>query len=279
MTKRLKKKNRSKKGGIEDRITPIKEVKGGTTALIYGRSGTGKTTLAGTFPKPLLLVDVGERGGDSVSDIEGVSTIKIDDWDDFESLYRYIEDNPKKFKTIVVDALHTLQDCCLKKVLDMENKEWGQQVTIKNYGQIGNMMKKWLLSYRDLRDDNLNIVFLAHDRIIEADEDDENNQIIPEVGPRLTPAVSSFVLGAVNVVGNTFIREETTKKGLKKKTRIEYCLRLGPNKFYSTKIRSPKDVHVPDYIVDPEYKTLLNIIKGETTKTKLKKTKRLKRKS
>ena len=110
MPKVKKRKNRSKKESIEDRITPIDKIRGGISALIYGRSGTGKTTLSSSFPTPMLLLDVGERGTDSIADVSGIEVIKINDWEDFEEVYRYIDDNHKKYKTVVIDALHTLQD-------------------------------------------------------------------------------------------------------------------------------------------------------------------------
>ena len=41
-------------------IKKVSDIKIPKTFLFYGKSGTGKTTLAGTFPKPLIL-DVNEN--------------------------------------------------------------------------------------------------------------------------------------------------------------------------------------------------------------------------
>ena len=62
--------------------------------LFYGRSGTGKTTLAGTFPTPILILDIGDKGTDSISDIEDCYVWEITEWDDIEIAYYYLKANP-----------------------------------------------------------------------------------------------------------------------------------------------------------------------------------------
>lgn len=277
--KTISKKKKHIDDSIGNRIKEIKDLPMVITALFYGRSGTGKTTLSGTFPGPLLLLDIKESGTDSISDTDKSYCLEIKEWKDIENAYWYLEDNPKKFKTVVIDAVHSMQDLAMIKILEDSNKEWGAQVTQRDYGQIANLMKKWIVSYRDLQDLGINVVFLSHDRVTEVDEEGEDNQILPEVGPRVMPSISSTLLGSVKVVGNTFIREEIIKKPGKKakKVAIEYCLRLGPNGYYSTKIRCKKKVSVPSYIVDPGYEELVNIIKGKNQSSHVKK--RTKKKS
>lgn len=260
MVRKLKRKTPS---SIEDKIKPISSLSSAITAIFYGRSGTGKTTLASSFPKPILVLDIKERGTDSISDINAVDSVPIENWEDFENIYSFIESNPDKYRTVIIDALHSLQDICTTKVLEEGNKEWGTQPSIKDYGTITNKMKRWLLSYRDLRDLGINVVGIAHDRITDVDEDEDDNEIIPSVSVRLSPGIASFVEGAFNVIGNTFIRTKTLGKGSKKTETIDYCLRVGPNKYYATKIRSPKSSISPSYIVDPDYDKLIRIIKGE----------------
>src|SRR5690348_2501884 len=89
---------------ISDRIRDVADVKRFRTCVFYGRSGTGKTTLAGSFPKPLLLLDVKDEGTDSVADVKGVKVFDVTSFEDFELAYYHVERNPKKYKTIVVDT-------------------------------------------------------------------------------------------------------------------------------------------------------------------------------
>lgn len=240
------------------------------SALFYGRSGTGKTTVLGTFPKPLLLIDIKEKGTDSLASEPGVDVIRINDWSELEDLYWELKDSDHKYKTVGIDAVHSMQALAIVEAKDVANKKETDQTSQKDFGQASGLMNTWLYNYRDLIEQGINVVFLAHDRVQEVDTEDDGDMILPEVGPRLMPSVASTLLGAVNVVGNTYIREIVTKSkkvGEKSTRRVEYCLRIGPHGYYATKIRRPKKFQIPEFIVDPSYDKLANVIQGKTTPT------------
>lgn len=238
--------------------------------VFYGRSGTGKTTLAATFPKPLLLLDVNDRGDDSVLDVEDIDIRDIREWDDFELTYWYITQHPDEYRTIVIDTMSQLQGVCINHVLSEKNKdseragEWGV-MTKQEWGQVASLMKIWITRLRDLP---MEVVFVAQDRTFNLDEEGDPEQMLdPEVGPQLMPSVVKHLNAAVHMIANTFIREKITvrKVGNKKREvkRIQFCARIGPNPVYITKVRKPKSIVLPSVIVDPSYEGLQRIIKGE----------------
>ena len=53
------------------KFTPVEHLPSVLAVLLYGRSGTGKTTIAASFPTPLLLLDIREKGTDSVANVKG----------------------------------------------------------------------------------------------------------------------------------------------------------------------------------------------------------------
>ena len=55
----------SKKSTLEDRFIDLLDIDTPTIITLYGRPGTGKTTIACTAPKPMLLVDIKDKGTDS----------------------------------------------------------------------------------------------------------------------------------------------------------------------------------------------------------------------
>jgi len=216
------------------------------------------------------LLDCKDEGTDSVSDIDGLDVLDVRTWDDFEEAYWYLHSNPKKYKTVIIDTVSQLQQIaiarCAKK--DVENPgDWGT-MTKRDWGEVSGLLKSWILDYRDLP---CNVVFVAQDRTFNMDEEDEGGMIDPEVGPQLMPSVAKHLNASVSIVCNTFIRRRVEVKKIKKgkktltkeKEIIEYCLRVGPNPIYVTKIRKPKSVQVPSIIVDPTYDDLINIIKGK----------------
>lgn len=244
--------------------------------VIYGRSGTGKTTLAGTFPKPLVYLDVKDHGTDSISDVDGIKLLKIDTFEEAENMYWWLRKNKKKFKTVVIDTASQLQliltrETALAKGKDVANAtKWGT-LTRQEWGEIAATMKELLTNYRDLTDYGMEVVFIAQDRVFnvyEEDEDDEAQSVDPEVGPALSPSVARALNADVSVIGNTFIRERKVTKNVKGKKRSvivpQYCLGLGPSSLYTRKVRKPKRVVLPNELVDPHYEDLVDIIEGET---------------
>ena len=264
----IKKKAVSSKS-ILSRAKPVAELELVITALLYGRSGSGKTTVAGTFPKPMLILDIGERGTDSLANQDGIDVLTITTWAELEETYWALKDGTH-YKTVVIDAVHTMQGQAIQEAREVGGKKDKDMTSQRDMGQATGLMNTWNYNYRDLRDDGINVVFLAHDRLREVDTDDGVDSIAPEVGPNVMPNVGKTLMGAVNIVGYTYIREVAEKKipGKKADKKREYCMLLGANSVYNTKVRSPKENVTPEFIVDPTYDKLVSVIKGESNSSK-----------
>ena len=248
-------------------ITPVGELPSFLAVMAYGRSGTGKTTFASTFPKPLLLLDVREKGTDSVANVDGIDVVTVDDWGQFEEVYWYLSEGKHKYKTVVIDQLTQLQDLAIAQAMKEDGKAEGDPISQRNWGQGAGLMKTWIMNFRDLIDKEINVVLLAHDRLSEgSDESGTDQQIDPCVGARLMPSVASFVNGAVKMIGNTFIRETFDLVNNKRVRRVEYAMRIGPHAYFVTKTRSPYGIESPDIIVDPTYDKMKKILIGELKK-------------
>jgi phage nucleotide-binding protein len=255
--------NNSKFAAVLDRIKPVTSLGLVLAALFYGKAGTGKTTVAATFPKPLLHLDIREKGTDSISDMKEVDSISIEDWDQFEQVYWYLKSKENKYKTVVIDAVSQLQDFALIAALKENGKDESDQISKRDFGMAAGRLKSWIINYRDLVDDEINVVFLAHDRTSEG-EDSEDGEMTPSVGPRLMPSVASVLTAAVKIIGNTFVKESHEKlEGGKIERRVVYCMRLGPHAYYTTKVRQPKGSYAPDIIENPGYPAMVQIMKGE----------------
>lgn len=244
--------------------------------VLYGRSGTGKTTLSLSFPGTVLLLDVKDRGTDSVSDIaedDGVG-MDIEEWDDFEMVYYFLRKNPKKYGTVVIDTMSQLQTLCIQKILEDKKKDssragdWGV-MTKREWGEVAALMKEWIIHYRDLNQLGMEVVFIAQDRVFNMSDEEDNgdDMLTPEVGPGLSPSIAKCLNAAVSFIGNTFIREKEITKEVngKKKTitKKQYCLRIGPSSLYITKARKPKSIQLPDILVDPDYDIIIETLKGD----------------
>lgn len=252
-------------------LKKIKDIKRRRSFVLYGRSGSGKTTLAADFPKPMLYLDIKDEGTDSIADVEGIDVKEITCYEDIESTLHWLLRNPKKYKTVVLDTMSQLQEILVDEVGQNNKKkngkkpgEWGS-MSKQDWGEVSSKMKSLVIDFRDLP---LEVVFIAQDKTFGVDDEDGDNQLLPEVGPRLMPSVATVMNAAVSVIGCTFIRRKLITKvgkdGKKVKTqKTVYCLRIGPSPVYTTKMRKPKEIELPDFLEDPTYEDLIDIITGD----------------
>lgn len=262
--KKLIKKPLNKWGDLKKLIKPVGAIQDPVTALFYGKAGTGKTVLASTFPKPLLILDIKERGTESIARTPGIDVAQITEWDKIEEFYWFLKSGEHEYKTVVLDHLSNMQVLAMAKARETLGMKPDDVMSQRSWGKISGMLMEWIINFRDLRDVGMNVPMIAHDRQ-QGGEETEDNQIDPSIGPRLMPSVASFVNGAVSVIGSTFIRETWIKGEKGKKVRkVDYCLRVGPHGSYVTKIRKPiqSENPVPDIIVNPTFDKLVAVARG-----------------
>lgn len=246
------------------------------TYLIYGLSGTGKTTIAASFPGPILLIDIKDEGDESVSDLENVDVVEPQTLEEFEAIYWLLKNHKRwrKYKTVVVDTLTQLQAMVVGEIASQKSRAkfagkksagaWGT-MTMGQWGTAADIMKTQIMNFRGLTQ---HTVFLAQQKMIDADEsgeDDVEDIMLPEVGPAMMKSVQGMACAASSFIGHTFIRSVVVKKKLRKRRVAEYCMRVGPNPVFITKTRKPKSIRVPDFVANPSYEVITNLIKGKTT--------------
>lgn len=244
--------------------TPVASKKSSLIAEVYGRAGTGKTAFAATFPKPLLLIDVDEGGTDTIAKIPDIDVVEVLDWETFLAVYWYAQNHSDEYATIVIDQSSKLQDLVIKYLVP--NSDSSKPLTRQIWGQASGLLKEWLFAFRELcKTHQKHLIYLAHQRTNTVE--DIEDQIDPSIGPNLMPSISSALNGAVDFIGNTFIREDYL--GKEKKRIVEYCMRVGPHAYYTTKIRRPVDARpLPEYLVNPTYHAVMSLIHGPTSKRK-----------
>ena len=118
--------------------------------MIYGQAGMGKSTLALSAPKPLLLdFDNGVKRI-NMSHLEGVDIVQITKWQDVQQV---LQENLSAYETIVIDTVGKMMDFIISY------KCGTRQPSIRDWGGI-NQEFTWLT--RTVSSLNKNVVFVAH---------------------------------------------------------------------------------------------------------------------
>lgn len=253
--------------------------------LIYGRSGTGKTTLWGSFPGPILSIIC--SGGIKSGELKSLKDKKLLAKKD---IYRHPlnksaeilelvekQQETSRFKTIVVDHVTGLQDKILAEILDIEEipaqKSWGM-ASQQQYGQCSAQSKEM---FKKLLNLDCNVVMIGQERNFHTDEETHVDGINPYVSVALTPSLGGWLCPAVDYVIQTLIRPKMVEKkiqlgvGSKQKVRVtmqrdgnkvEYVARIAPHDVVTTKFRVPKGHTMPEFLVDPTYDQIMSVLKG-----------------
>lgn len=252
---------------ILDRAQELSVIESHIAMLCYGDQKTGKTVFSCTFPKPLLLIDILEEGTDSVIDVPGVHKLSVGKTSDLEDLCFELESGTK-YKSVVLDQMTGLQAMVIREMKDKKNQRPEDVFSNRSYGQLGGWMQQWILNYRNLIQRGYHVCFLSHQKRIEPQTEDDD-RLAPEITTALTGSITNFLLGAVSVIGNQYIRESYDKKT--KETEMQYCMRLVSG-YYRCGIRRPVSAGpVPEYVVNPTFDKIVALTKGESLARKVKK--------
>ena len=236
-------------------VKKINEIPVPKTFLFYGKSGTGKTTLAGTFPKPLFL-DINENGTASV-DSKDAQVISISKYEEFNEFLMNIDEYYEKLKwgSLIVDTIGKLQEINLNYLAK------GGKILINHYGDSTNELQQVILKLINHATVNdYYLVFNAHERD-NTENDEETGEVLnPSVMAQLTPKLSEWLHATVSLAGHTRIFEK--KNDLGQSQGIFYCIKIGADPIFKTKVRVPKDRMKANIIANPTCEKLMSVLNG-----------------
>jgi len=279
--------------GILSQAIPVQQLqKPKIKMLIYGQNRVGKTTLACTFPKPLLLVsfEPAEAGGaTSVTGVEGVSFLHLTSSQSGLQLCQELSRaNVMPFETVVVDSVTSYQDIILRELMN-----WDKIPEQLNFGAVpgdiyrerAEKTKEGLRPFANLP---CHVVFLGKEKDHNPPKEEKvgkSGKVQPDMRPRFLRGMQleSFIaadLGGATVgwlqdvcnqigrlyfdkevrtyekvvAGQRQVYEEETGKHIR-------CLRTQFHPNFSAGMRSAgRDV--PEVIEEPTYEKIQAVIDG-----------------
>jgi hypothetical protein len=174
---------------------------------VYGEPGAGKTTLALSFPKPLVVsVDNGLEGGALEALEEEGEEWTPTDWRDLNALYFWLKTQVDKrdYGTVVIDSITSLSTLIRHEAMRQpaQGRAAGQadtelvQATQPDYGRVAYALENFLLKLTQLSQlTGVHVVLTSNVR----EPDPEKGQTRRTFD--LQPAVERIVLQWANIYG------------------------------------------------------------------------------
>jgi AAA domain len=229
--------------------------------LVHGLAGAGKTSLAATAPKPLLLLDVEMasrfiRGRkikwnpltDAPPVADGtwdICVVSVDTFDKASKAYEYLKSRRHPFKSVVVDSISELQAKAVEKI------KGRQQLQTQDWGKLLSQMAFFCRDLRDLTGDDDNIIEAV---IITAMSKDYDGILKPYLQGQIAAQVPYWM----DITAYMYVTQQADQTtGVITDTRN---LLIGNHPNYEAKSRVPG---LPPVIENPNIVALLNGIFGE----------------
>lgn len=244
--------------------------------LYMGKPKSGKTLIAGSYPKPMLYVSVGDDGGGRVlamaykDDIEKgliktknlrndqpvngkIKKTSIDKLADL--LWELKQPGAPKFKTIVIDTIGALQD---DYKAYMEYAKNGKQLSTNEWGDVSKMV----LGIKDImkrfsEDMQVQFVWVSHVKEMEMYETSGLNKELRIIPDLTKNSGTKYMKDASNIF---YCCRKTVLDNKGQKT-VKFLVYVGPHPLIDTGTRDMA-LKVGDFVEDFTYDKWQQLVKA-----------------
>lgn len=236
--------------GYLDSVKDISELGQRKLVVLWGKSNTGKTEFGSTWPKPMLYVQVGDDGSNTIRNKADISGIRADKIDKCKGILKELEkEKGAGYSTIFIDTFSMLTNVWIDENAVQKKKKMTQQM----WGDLKTETEEIIrLAYKLAL--HTWVILSCHEAMdtVEGMED----EILPDARPSTTKGARTYLEGMANYgFHTTRLKKEMIEDGVEK-TLVKYAAHIGPNPYYWTKLQTPKDVKVPAVMVNPTFTKL-----------------------
>jgi len=241
--------------GLLDSAVDIQELGQRNLWVIYGKSNSGKTYVASTFPKPMLYLRIGDDGSNTIARVEGIKGVPLNSTKQLKDIAKELQKD-KAYKTIVVDTFSLLTNEWVDENVIKKNKRMTQQF----WGDLKTETEELIKEMHKLARKHI-VVLTCHEATDAIDGMED--EIAPDVRPSVSKGARTYLEGMANYgIHTTRIVKEVTK-GHTTKEVVKFAADIGPNPYYWTKLQIDPSIKVPSRIINPTYDKFMEIIGGE----------------
>lgn len=242
--------------GILNEAVDIKKLGQRNLWCLWGKSGSGKTHFVATLPKPLLYIQVGDDGSNTIANVEGIKAIRAQTTDRLKQIGEELK-NDTTYASVAVDTFSMITNIWI----DANATQKKRKMTMQMWGDLKIETEELIKIFHEVALNHI-VALSCH----EANDTIEgmDDEVIPDFGPNTTKGSRIYLQGMANYgihftkVNKTVINKDTGEE----KEIVRYAAHLGPNAYYWTKFQVSDEIKLPDMMINPSYSKILNLITG-----------------
>jgi len=224
--------------------------------VLYGKSGSGKTHILSTFPKPMLYLQFGDDGWSTIKDVSGIKLITVESMEHLKNIARELLTD-RKYKSVAVDTF------------SMIVPEWTDENAVQRKKKMSQQM------WGDLKTDSEELIRLFHKvaatKIViltchEATDtiDGMEDEISPDIRPSVSKGARTYLEGMANFgLHTTVVQKDKQLPDGGTETIYRHAVHLAQNPYYWVKTQKPAHIKLPKLMINPSYKKIMALLEGE----------------
>lgn len=235
--------------------------------VIMGKVGTRKTTSAGTYPKPMLYITIGNDGGEEVLRSYGDDEIKVLNLEtdpikdangratiqpktSYVKLMEVLKElaNPHPYKTVVIDPYSSIQE----DLVNFYTTQKGKQLNENEWGFVGKQMTDMRDAIVALACKDVEYVIVTHVKENRTTDSITGKESI-EIVPKMTLRNGSLLLEKASNVMYACRKTVLSQTGIPE---VKFLMYIGAHPYMDTKLRMPsaenmeKGLYIEDFTYD-----------------------------
>lgn len=236
---------------------PIQDLPKSNLWVIYGKSGSGKTHVLSTFPKPMLYLRVGDDGSSTISDDEeGIYAIEVANIQMLKEIALELRDD-REYATIAVDTFSMV----VNEWTDENAVQKDKKMTLQMWGELKTDQEELVKLFHMLASTR-NVVLTCHEATdtIQGYED----ELTPDIRPSLSKGARTYLEGMANYgIHTTVIERDRIKNDGTIQTKMSFAAHLASSPYYWVKTQKPAHVRLPKLVINPSYDKIMNLMGGD----------------
>lgn len=224
--------------------------------VLWGKSGSGKTHFIATLPKPLLYIQIGDDGSNTIAGVEGIKAIRAGTIDRLKQIGEELKTDTK-YASVAVDTFSMLTNVWI----DVNAVQKKKKMTMQMWGDLKIETEELIKIYHEVAATHI-VALSCHEATDTIEGMDD--EVIPDFGPNTSKGARIYIQGMANYgihftkLKKTVVNKETGEE----QEVVKYAAHLGANPYYWTKFQIDGSIKLPSTMVNPSYDKIINIIQG-----------------